>query len=385
MMTDSTQKRAYPSKKIREQLKNLLLVLVGAIVFSFLMGILASIIVNYFVLNVFTRQLLLLLLPALIAAAIIAYLLYYYYVFIPYSRINKDVIVSIIYDEKDGEIIDDPFDGYYPQKMAWQAFERLKHKSPEIAKGRIKEGIPLPSNAAKKHILTELLEYIMVLQLHSELYGFGGNRLKPDKPIEKLPADLEKNTFISFFRGLEPQDIVDRGMQQLGFNLPGDVEIKYWSPAPIKGGTPDPNTFRIGFVGKYLEVYLTAHLTSMFWISSMTCGPAPVFEEIYIRRYWQDKIMEKLGKLWRVIFHINIEAKFKLRFGLFPNLSYIDWADNWINRFAKGGVFGGFDFNEFKKGKIDSMLYDIYETVKETNVSVKDGEKYSRIEEAKSQ
>lgn len=84
--------------------------------------------------------------------------------------------------------------------------------------------------------------------------------------------------------------------------------------------------------------------------------------------------MEKLDKLWRATFRINIEAKFKLRFGLFPNLSYIDWADNWINRFAKGGIFGGFDFSDFRKGKIDSMLYDIYETVKETNVSVKNYE-----------
>jgi len=373
-MTDSTQKRDYPSKKICEQLKNLLLVLAGAIIFSFLMGILANIAVNYFVLNVFTNQLFILFILTLIIAAIIAYILYYYYVFVPYSQINKDVMVSIIYDRKDGEVIEDPFDGYYPQQMAWQTFKRFKDKFPEIAKKRIKENIPLPPHAGEKHILTELLEYIMILYLHSELYGFGENKLKPDKTVEELPGDLEKNTFISFFKGLEPQDIIDRGMQQLQFNLPKDIEIKYWSPAPIKGRVSDPNTFRIGFVGKYLEVYLTGHLTSMSWISSMTCGPAPVFEGIYIRRYWQDKIMEKLDKLWRATFRINIEAKFKLRFGLFPNLSYIDWADNWINRFAKGGIFGGFDFSDFRKGKIDSMLYDIYETVKETNVSVKNHE-----------
>jgi hypothetical protein len=213
---------------------------------------------------------------------------------------------------------------------------------------------------------------MIVRYLCSELYGFGENKLKPDKTIEKLPDDLEKNTFISFFRELEPQDIVDRGMQQLQFNLPEDIEIKYWSPTPIEGMVPDPNTFRLGFVGKYIEVYLTARLTSMSPIGSMTYGPAPVFEGVYIRQYWQDKIMERLSKLWRVTFHINIEAKLKLRFGLFPNLSYMDWADNWINRFTKEGIFGGFDFNEFRKKKIDSMLYDIYETIKEINASIKD-------------
>jgi hypothetical protein len=160
-------------------------------------------------------------------------------------------------------------------------------------------------------------------------------------------------------------------MQQLEFILPEDIEIKYWSPAPIKGRTPDPNTFRIGFVGKYSEVYITAHLGAMLWISSMVCGPAPVFEGIYIRRYWQDEIKERLGKLWKVIFYINIEAKFKLRLGLFPNQSYMDWAENWIYRFAKS-----LDFDDFKKGKIESMLYDIYETVKEINAQLKNHQKF---------
>lgn len=367
-MIDSNQKRAYPSKEIREELKKLSLVLAGAIVFSFLMGILANIIVNYFTPNLFTTQLFLFLL-ILIAAVIIAYVLYYYYVFIPYSQINKEVMVSIIYDGKDGDVIDDPFDGYHPQKMAWQAFERFKNKFPQTANKRINEGIPLPPYAGEKHILTEILEYIIVLWLHGELHGFGRNRLKPDKTTEKLPVELEKNTFISFFRELKPKDIIDRGMQQLEFILPKDIEIKYWPTAPVKAKNPDPNTFRIGIVGRYIGVYLTASLTSMSPVGDMTCGHTPVFEGIYIRQHWQSKLVEK--RLLGVIFHINIEAKFKLRFGLFPDLSYIDWSDNWINRFVEGGVFGGFDFNEFRKSKIDSMLYDIYETVKETNVSVK--------------
>jgi len=56
MTSGSTQKKL-PSRRIKEELKNLLLVLIGAIIFSFLMGILANIVVGYFVLNVFTEQL----------------------------------------------------------------------------------------------------------------------------------------------------------------------------------------------------------------------------------------------------------------------------------------------------------------------------------------
>ena len=270
-MIDSNQKRAYPSKEIREELKKLLLVLTGAIVFSFLMGILASIIVNYSVLNVYNhRQLFLFLLPILVAAAIIAYILYYYYVFIPYSRINKDMRGSIIYDREDGEIIVDPFDGYYPQQMAWQAFEKFKNKFPGMAKERISDGVSFPSYAAKKHIFTELLEYMIVLWLSTEVNGFGENRPEPEKTMKKLPLELEKNTFISFFRELEP---VDRSMRVLKLSLPKDIEVKYW-PEPIKDREPDPNTFTIGLVGKYSKIYLTvffigtADLHYELWSSS---------------------------------------------------------------------------------------------------------------------
>ena len=193
--------------------------LIGAIFFSFLMGILANVVFNYFVLNVFTNQSFILLIVTFIIAVTIAYILYYYYVFAPHCQINKDIMASIIYDREDGEVIDDPFDGYYPQKMAWQAFKRFKEKFPKSAEERIKETIPLPPHAGKKHILTELLEYMIVRYLCSELYGFGENKLKLDKTVEKLPDDLEKNIFISFFRELEPQNIVDIGMQQLQFRV----------------------------------------------------------------------------------------------------------------------------------------------------------------------
>ena len=155
-------------------------------------------------------------------------------------------------------------------------------------------------------------------------------------------------------------------MQRLQLNLPKDIKIKYWSPAPIKGRIPDPNTFQIGFVGKYIEIYITAHLRTMWTIGSITCGPAPIFEGIYIREYWQDKIFMKLGRLKRVVFHINIEAKLKLRYGLFLNLSYIDWADSWINEFYKK-----FDFYELSKKKMENILYEMYETIKEIRMLIK--------------
>jgi hypothetical protein len=385
-MTDRTQKRAHPSENIKEQLKILRLVLAGAVVFSLLMGVLANIIFNYVVLDIWTcNSFRLLILSVILTALIIIYLLYEY-AFKPYSQINKDLEVVIIYDRKGGEVIDDPFGGYYPQVMAYQAFKNYKNKNPDKAKRRIDEDILPSSDATKNHILTELLEYTMVRWLQRELKRYGENMPKNYKTITELSADLKKNTFISLFgkfRELEPQYPVCWILSPK-LDLPEDIAIKYWSPAPMKGIPFDQDTFRIDFVGKYLEVCLTVHLRSVSYVRNMTRSPAPVFGGMYISQCQQDKIVGKLDKLDVVTFDINIEAKSKWRFG-FPNLSYLNWADDWINRFVEGST-GGFDFNDFRKYNINSpnMLYNIYETVKETNMLAKDHGKYSETKEVTS-
>ena len=385
-MTDNTQKRAYPSENIKEQLKILLLVLAGAVVFSLLMGVLANIIFNYVVLDKWTCNSFRLLVSSVILTALIIIYLLYYYAFKPYSHINKDLEVAIIYDRKGGEVIDDPFDGYYPQVMAYQAFKSYKNKYPDKAKSRINEKPTLSSDATKNNILTELLEYMVIRWLQRGLGWYGENMPKNYKIIKELSVDLENNTFISLFREfreLEPR-YPGYWIPSPKLYLPEDIAIKYWSPAPMKGIHFDQDTFRIDFVGKYLEVCLTVHLRSVSSVPNMARSPAPVFGGMYISRCQQDKIMEKLGKLDKVTFDINIEAKSKLWFGV-PNWSYLNWADDWINRFVEGST-GGFDFNDFRKCKINSpnMLYDIYETVKETNMLAKDPEKYSGTKEVQS-
>lgn len=84
---------ASPSEKMQEQQKNLLLLLVGAIVFAFLMGMLGNLVVNHFMTDKSSLgKTLSFLLPTL-AAICLCYFLYYRYVFVPYSRIRKEAIV----------------------------------------------------------------------------------------------------------------------------------------------------------------------------------------------------------------------------------------------------------------------------------------------------
>ena len=366
--------RIPPSKKMRLELRKLLFVLVGAVIFSLLMGVLANLLVNYLMDKASTSELVYPIVSIVVVSVVTVYALYHWYVFMPYSRTVREIHVPIIYNRKDGFIIGDPFDGYFPQQMAWQAFERFKEKFPDEAKNGIKEG--MPPSATKKHLLTELLEYLIILKLRDgELYGFDGTGLTPDKTIAKLPYDLEKNAFVHFFRSLESKDIVDQGMSQLEFNLPKNIAIKYWSPAPIKGLLPDPNTFRMDFVGKYCEICLTGQCTSLSSIRTMRSGPSPVFEGVYIRRYFQKKLEEDLGALYRITFHLTIETRFKLRYFLCPSLEYMKWTERWVEGFIKGTFFGGFDFKEFRKEKLHSMEYDLYDTVKTIDVRLEEMER----------
>ncbi|MFC1995164.1 hypothetical protein ACFLVK_02010 [Chloroflexota bacterium] len=52
-------------------------------------------------------------------------------------------------------------------------------------------------------------------------------------------------------------------------------------------------------------------------------------------------------------------------------MPYIEWADGLIERFLTGGHFAGFDWQEFRQRKLESVIYDVYEEVRETNLLLK--------------
>jgi len=67
--------------------------------------------------------------------------------------------------------------------------------------------------------------------------------------------------------------------------------------------------------------------------------------------------------------------RFKLRYFLYPPLKYMEWAERWVEGFIKGTFFGGFDFKEFRKEKLHSMEYDLYDTVKTIDVRLEEMER----------
>lgn len=362
------------SEQIKSRLEQLLLVLIVAVVFSFLIGILASTIVNILIGLPLTELIVYTIILVTLVLVGIVCIVFYYYAFLPNTKIIKKVIVPIVYNKNKGKIIDDPFDGYYPQKMAWQAFERIVKKNPEY-QNRLKKSIPL--KVKEKHILTELLEYLFVLTLGHELRGFWEKRLAPDKKLE-LPKGLKENTFISFFEKLEPKDIIDRSMSQLNIELPADFSLEFISPTPPKHRMTDPNTFQIKLNGKCCDIKFNVYCTSLLRISSMKCGPSPSFEGVRIRSYFQRELAKQLGSLWRATFRMEIEAKFKVipllfsKFLRYDPYAYMDWIENWMSRIMSGDPFRGFDFEQIREINKLRREDEIYEIVKSIQIDLDD-------------
>lgn len=158
-------------------------------------------------------------------------------------------------------------------------------------------------------------------------------------------------------------------MQHVEPNLPKDVRVDYCSPAPTRAGFID--SFYIGLAGRYIDVRITASMISMSMIQTLKSGAAPVFDAMYIRNYWEKELLAKLPSLRKVVFHFDIQARARLRFGIVRKLAYLDWADELASRVTTSSQMGSFDFIEFKKTRMEKLLLNIYEDTRETNEMVK--------------
>ena len=148
--------------------------------------------------------------------------------------------------------------------------------------------------------------------------------------------------------------------------LHDELNINYWSPIPKQGNF---NTFRIGITGKYIDVNINVAFILLTSIITIKSGSPQSFEGVYIRKYWEKQLQEKMP-LMKIVFRINVEAKSKLWCGIKHNFSYMDWADELSRRLTESHM-GSIDFTEFKKTKLDEVLLRVYEDSRETNELVK--------------
>lgn len=224
------------------------------------------------------------------------------------------------------------------------------------------------------------MEFLLVSWLHGRLMGNGKGGLERDER-KKLPAELSRNVFVSFFQKLEPKGPTDIAMKQLEPILPKDIEIRFESPFPFEN-VIDPNTFRLGLSGKYCDVQIAYLLTGVTRVTSMVSGPSPSFEGVRIGVDRMDDLMKRLGHLGQVSFLIHVEARLKLRFGILVKWAYLEWANGWIGALAGGQELEGFDFDSFARARAGSTLNDIYDVVKDTNSVIGETRKQGTVKEA---
>ncbi len=359
-MGNGDKSEMYLSRRLTGKSREIVFGLIGAVLFSLIVGIVANSVVTYFVVETRPFWLLIFFFVGIALTVVLFGLVYHLYALTPNSYVRKTTIVPIIYDVEKGEVIQDPFDGYVPQMMSSSTFLKFKKKFPKLADERIRVDYLSSTQGNGKHILTELMESVTLTHLCSELLWPGRVPLQ-NEPLKALPPDLEKNLFL--------QEL-GTDSRQLMILLPEGVQFKYLSPVP-SDRLIDPNTFRFRLVSKQTEVSITVNLLQTKSTSPMKTGPAPVFEDLYIRSYWEAKLIERFQYLHRAAFHIEIEVRHKFTLGVFKNMPYIEWADGLIERFLTGGHFAGFDWQEFRQRKLESVIYDVYEEVRETNLLLK--------------
>jgi hypothetical protein len=364
-----------PAKIARDRLTNLLLLLISAIVLALVVSVLGGLIVIYIQTGVLFAT------PIVLSAMAtfgLSYCLFYLYLFRPTSAIKRDVRVSIVYDTEERAIIPDPFDGYQPQGMAQLVFSRFKSESPEEASQRISEKPRIQD--LTRFVFSDLMEFLLVSWLHGRLMGDGKGGLERDER-KKLPAELNRNVFVSFFQKLEPKCPTDLAMRQLEPILPKDIKVRFESPFPFEN-VMDPNTFRLSLSGKYCDVQIGCLLTGITQVTGMVTGPSPSFEGVRIRVDSMEDLMQRFGHLGRVSFLIHIEARLKLRFGIRVKWAYLEWANGWIGALAGGRELEGFDFDSFARARTGAALGDIYDVVKDTNSMIRETRKQSKVKEA---
>nr|MDO8100131.1 hypothetical protein [Candidatus Njordarchaeota archaeon] len=371
-MTSESRGGVGYSERARFESRSFILVLLTAIILSFLMNILANIVTSYYTGGSSSIETTALILSSVtVSLLFICYVLFRWYVFAPHSHILRYMAVRIIYNTEDCTVIDDPFEGYEPQRWARNVFWSFKEKSPRVAEKRIRA--KLYRGTQTKHILTEILEYMIVTDLSFKMFGYGIRGSRPVRITDDLPEGLRSNLFIASSKRPEKGKEGVQGLPSLRFFLPEDFEIRYWSPAQIGGLPPIANSFKVGFIGKNCEIYVMGEIIDSSPTQYSADGQQiPAVEGIYLRRN-QGEFIKNLWKLWTASFLVWVEVRFKGI--LHPPYGYMEWVERTLNKFAEGGVFSGFDFEEFRKKNTNMMEREVYETVKTINYRLEHLEK----------
>lgn len=270
----------------------------------------------------------------------VVYLLFYQQTFKPWSARTFPLRVHLVYNRVTGTVIDDPFSSYAPQKIGWQVFTRYKDAKGPGSTEELRKLNALP--APRRHILTDLMEYLVLFQIRQATSGLSYRIYGEELDSGTIPPTLLRNRFISFLQRAPKTDIVTSGMAQISPYLPNGFTIEHNPRA--ESSTAD--AFTVALRGKHTTVAIRARLTSQWPIQTMTSGPAPIFEDVYINPYFQGALCDQLGQLMRATFEVVITCRHRLRWWFFRPSNDREWTDRFVRRFVRDKFFGYFDYDE---------------------------------------
>lgn len=301
--------------------RDLLLVIATAIVFAFLLSLLAGIITAS-ISSTVSWVWWLVAAGVALAAAGCTYAIWR--LLRPPDLIRETAHAVILYNVAEGEILQFPA-LYRPQGLARQSVDVLLQKEEERRK-ELKENLAARSyrqiERAKqggysyeedKHIFTRLFEFLLIQWLREEWHATT-YRIK-DVPqqelaLEEFPDSLRTNMFVELFSRIEPRDIVEHALAQLTLQLPSGLTMTYTSPRIWPDRLPDPDSGELKLRGKYCDFSVGFHCSAWTSIRSATLGPSPSILGVSINPFFQEYIRDNLGNLVEVSFFVTFEAKF---------------------------------------------------------------------------
>jgi len=357
------------AEEYKRKIRDIMILILTALVLGFLLNFLASITFQLLSSQLYPSSLILLSLVLIVVSVASAY--FAIVLLKPPSSFVEVTSCNLLWNPRDRRVLPSVYDyskGYFPQMFAFQMFEKIEQNKSQLRE-ELKEGIRLPPN--EKHILSHLMDYLMLLWLGSDALkstyrlGFKGRlfRLKdlkriPDRnPVIGIARDFAKNR-----PGWMPPDIT--------IELPEGTEISM----PEVCEKTNSNVGKLTLKNNYFTVNITYHVGACTPVSSIWMGPAPSMLGMPINPFFLSKDCDEKSRLdissvWVMSYHMVFEARFNELLLLKPRTFYrhIRWAQQLSELFIDF-----FDWNKNAQKAFASRKSEIYEILKGVELRLED-------------
>lgn len=364
-------------QKVKENVKQILIIIVTAILLAFFINIISSIIAqtlaDYAWLIISFSLISILILIFIVSRSLLH----------SFSRVSTFAHCDIMYNEK--EILEFPSE-YLPQGYTKQLHEMISKRNREMAKRiTIAPGQPRKTLHTKS-IFTDFIEFLLLLWLSQEASSLTIALDMKEKatPLNQL-AERPKtgNMILDMLSSIKPEGISEFSMVNAKLHLPDGVDIKFEAHDRIK--LPDAGILILE--GRGCKIEIRYHNSGWLpHVSSMGSRrfPWPRLGPILFNPFFLEKYsIEKLLKTKIISYYLELNAQISLRVLLSSYVSkekesLIKWIDMFTKKFKQF-----FDINEYAtniENKHQWMAYEILDEIR-TKLKLLDEEWLKKFDE----